>query len=150
MLMTRDRAADDYPDDTLVDMEASAFLGIATRYASSELVQVLKVVSDNREKPHAQVAADQVESLISACLPVADATTAALNQLSAQLDATISVPESPRLTQSQQRLCRDLLRRWQALAGSPFDLDQLPTSLSSRDWLQRLREQVDAQVLRWP
>ena len=54
------------------------------------------------------------------------------------------------LTQSQQRLCRDLLRRWQALAGSPFDLDQLPTSLSSRDWLQRLREQVDAQVLRWP
>jgi len=40
--------SDDYPEGAAVDMEAYAFFNSALRFSDSELVQSLKVVSDNR------------------------------------------------------------------------------------------------------
>jgi len=47
-LQTVDRAMTDYPPVAMVDMEAHAFFGTACRFAPAELVQSLKVVSDNQ------------------------------------------------------------------------------------------------------
>lgn len=48
-VQTGDHVCRDYPAQALVDMEASAFFTTATRFSPSELVQGLKVVSDNSE-----------------------------------------------------------------------------------------------------
>lgn len=44
---TRNQPSTDYHPQQLYDMEASAFFDTATRFSSAELVQVVKVVSDN-------------------------------------------------------------------------------------------------------
>jgi hypothetical protein len=41
----------EYPLDVLYDMEASAFLAATSQYSRPELAQVLKVVSDNLQRP---------------------------------------------------------------------------------------------------
>jgi len=49
--LTLDQASTDYHQDCLLDMEASAFFSTATRFSSAELVQCLKVISDNQHQP---------------------------------------------------------------------------------------------------
>ena len=50
-LHTVDAPVEDYPEDVLYDMEASAFFATAVSFSTAELVHCLKVVSDNRETP---------------------------------------------------------------------------------------------------
>ena len=50
--------------DALYDMEASAFFAIASRFSTGDLVQVLKVVSDNRDKPVSDLKPADVSELI--------------------------------------------------------------------------------------
>ena len=45
--LTLTKSSTDYPAQGLIDMEASAFFNTATRFSSAELVQSIKVVSDN-------------------------------------------------------------------------------------------------------
>ena len=51
VLHTVDAPVEDYPDDVLYDMEASAFFATAVAFSTAELVHCFKVVSDNRETP---------------------------------------------------------------------------------------------------
>ena len=46
-VITYDAPQEQYPDNALCDMEAFAFFSSAVRYSPLELVQVIKVVSDN-------------------------------------------------------------------------------------------------------
>lgn len=48
-LLTRDVGTADYPSNAIVDMEGSAFFNTAVRFAPAELVQAIKVVSDNAQ-----------------------------------------------------------------------------------------------------
>ncbi|RLA09945.1 MAG: hypothetical protein DRQ54_01115 [Gammaproteobacteria bacterium] len=50
-LITVATPAQEYPGDAAVDMEASGFYPTACRFVTGELVQCLKVVSDNRGHP---------------------------------------------------------------------------------------------------
>jgi nucleoside phosphorylase len=48
--LTLNRPGQDYREDVLFDMEASGFMQSALRFSSAELIQVLKVISDNRQR----------------------------------------------------------------------------------------------------
>lgn len=63
-LQTLDRPDLDYTHEGLVDMEASGFFPTACRYSRVELVQVLKVISDNRESTAHGLRAKQVRRLV--------------------------------------------------------------------------------------
>ncbi|MEL0083447.1 MAG: hypothetical protein VW985_10465 [Gammaproteobacteria bacterium] len=54
-LLTLARPAQQYPAVAAVEMEASGFYSTACRFASGELVQCLKVISDNRQQPVEQL-----------------------------------------------------------------------------------------------
>jgi nucleoside phosphorylase len=58
------RAETCYPEDTVYEMEAAGFCKAATRFARPELIQVVKVISDNRAAPSERLTADRVEELI--------------------------------------------------------------------------------------
>jgi len=62
-------------------MEASGFFSTACRYADAELVQVLKVVSDNRETTARGLSAKQVRLLIGGALATLEALLASLEAL---------------------------------------------------------------------
>jgi len=80
-LLTLDRPDPDYRHKGLADMEASGFFSTACRYADAELVQVLKVVSDNRETTARGLSAKQVRLLIGGALATLEALLASLEAL---------------------------------------------------------------------
>ncbi|MFK5923104.1 MAG: hypothetical protein QM496_13065 [Verrucomicrobiota bacterium] len=67
-LLTVDQAGEYPGGDTLVDMEASGFYQIASRFSSRELVQCVKLVSDNAENSWKDLKKGQVGLWIRAQL----------------------------------------------------------------------------------
>jgi hypothetical protein len=63
-LLTLERPDASYPHAGMVDMEASGFFPTACRFSGIELVQVLKVVSDNRRSPVRGLSGKQVRALM--------------------------------------------------------------------------------------
>jgi len=61
-----------YESDALYEMEAAAFCERAARLTTVELIQVLKIVSDNRRTGTLCVSAHQVQSLVEENLPRLD------------------------------------------------------------------------------
>lgn len=63
-LITYQTECNDYPEDALVDMEGSAFFSVAIKFASTECVQSLKVVSDNDQESVERLNATLITQLI--------------------------------------------------------------------------------------
>ncbi len=80
-LRTINTPSTNYPDNTALDMEASSFYSIATRYISSELVQVFKVVSDGPQHAIENLDKRSVSKLISNALPDIEETIDRLKKL---------------------------------------------------------------------
>lgn len=72
-LLTLDRPDTCYEGEGMLDMEASGFFPTACRYSSVELVQVLKVISDNRETAARGLSAKQVHRLMEGTLEILEA-----------------------------------------------------------------------------
>jgi len=64
-LLTLDRPDLSYEQEGMVDMEASGFFPTACRYSRIDLVQVLKVISDNRRNTAHALDARQVRGLMA-------------------------------------------------------------------------------------
>lgn len=119
-----------YPDSSVYDMEASAYYATALRYATGELIQVYKIISDNRENGVDTVAKHAVRESIAAHLPAVESIVAGLSGLAGEVDATRpALPELDHIvdrwhfTVSQQHQLRELLRRWETLTGGEPVLD---------------------------
>ena len=89
---TVDRVEEAYPLDALYDMEASGFFRAASRFATVELVQAQKVVSDNRAQGTTEITARRVEVLIEGSLGVVDELIAGGGALARQLAARRAEP----------------------------------------------------------
>lgn len=64
MVTTVDRPETGYGEETIYEMEAAGFCAAAARLVSAELIQVIKVVSDNAAAPPSGLTAKRVEELI--------------------------------------------------------------------------------------
>jgi adenosylhomocysteine nucleosidase len=106
-----------YPPSQLCDMEASAFYETATRFTSGELIQCLKIVSDNESCPAHNIQPKQVSELISAQLSTIATILTKLTQLAelinppefAQFDQILS---KYHFTVNEQIQFKKLLSRW--------------------------------------
>ena len=119
---TVDRPETAYPENTVYEMEASGFCAAAARFASAELIQVIKVISDNAAAPPDGLTADRVEELIEGrvetVVEIAERTAA----LAEELDARRAPPAGLagflgrwHFTVTQQRRLERLLRRLEVL-----------------------------------
>ena len=70
-----------YDSDSLYDMEAAAFCQRAVTYTPAELVQVLKIVSDNRRTGTLCVSARQVQGLVEQNFPRIDRLISHLHRM---------------------------------------------------------------------
>jgi len=80
-LLTLERPNSGYQHKGMVDMEASGFFPTACQYASTELVQILKVVSDNSETAARGLSAKQVRLLVGGALDILEALLVNLETL---------------------------------------------------------------------
>lgn len=120
-LMTRSKPETTYAVECLYDMEASAFYELAVKFSSSELIHVVKVVSDNLQSPVAGINEDRVEAWITAQL--AGLETLLVN-LKALRQSSAKAPSLPVYAQLLERhhfsvthamKLKNLLQRWQVL-----------------------------------
>ena len=137
--------------DAAYDMEASGFCEAAQRFATSDRVHCLKVVSDNPQSPYQTLNAAKVEALIESQLDTVAQVGEHLRALSQQLHALHADP--PGLTElttrwqftaTQQHQLRGLLVRWQALAPTtPVVNDALLALQSRNEVLAYLQQRLD-------
>jgi len=135
-------------DDAIYEMEAAGFYPAATRFATAELVQVLKVVSDNLQRPPERLTASRVSELVEGALPVVESLIEELRLLSNDVAARLAKPEHLdeflsrwRFTVTQRRQLERLLRRLQALEETATP-NSVAGARSSKEVLSRLREAI--------
>jgi hypothetical protein len=133
-----------YSRDAVYEMEAAAFYPIACRFSTAELVQVVKIVSDNLDNPTTRLTPARVEALVEQRLDIIVALADGIGALAAELGAAEAAPASLEsilerwhFTVSERRHLSRLLRHYQLLYP---DADRWPEDLDAR----RAKD-----VLRW-
>lgn len=138
----------DYPETCLYDMEASAFHEIAMRFSTGELVQCLKIVSDNTANPAEKITPQHASTIVEANLQ----TINALLHKQQRLAETIN-PDQPewysmaceiwRFTHSEKIQLKDISRYWQVVSpDDPPELEQLPKNHSGKQILGWLKVEI--------
>ncbi len=145
----------DYPLSCLYDMEASAFVAICSRFCTSELVQVLKVVSDNQDHPLEHFDVKAAAGLIAHNAPAIASYAAALCELGrgyyqqSEIDGLAEIEQEIlarwHFTSTRKTQLHGLLRRWFALAPAgqkpvPFEFSACSDAAA---FLQQLGRAVD-------
>lgn len=121
-VVTVDRPESRFDAEAAYDMEAAGFVPAALRFSSTELVQVIKVVSDNRKTPWTGLTPRDARELVARGFDAIQTLASRLRELALELvSATAPPPELEayaarfRLTVSERRKLERLLERWRAL-----------------------------------
>lgn len=85
-VITVDSPETEYFANAGYDMEASAFYAAAARHATAELVQCVKVVSDNPDHHIAELTADKVTQLVARQVPAIKAAIVGLKELAVAIE----------------------------------------------------------------
>ena len=140
----------DYPGGAAVDMEAYAFFITANRFSDSEIVQSLKVISDNEEYGIEHLNASKLTELVQNKIADIDAyAQALLNIRPDEFEYDISAIQQMRGTHSQRRQAGELLKKLSALNASQ-EMTELEASLADcshlKEVLPILNQAVDSVV----
>lgn len=136
--------------DTVFEMEAAGFYATASRFATSELIHVIKVISDNQHQAANNISEAFVVELIAARLDIIDQILNLLGQLSTHLDSLISIPdyyeliiEQWRFTQAQRNMLKSCLHRWRVLCPDKNPMHELDGVLQSKDVIRKITHTLD-------
>ena len=144
-LVTVDQPQLSYDEDVAYDMEGSIFFAAVNRFVTAELVQLFKVISDNRESPVAEVTEKRIVGWIEGQLEIIDRLVENLAELSAEYNGLYTLPGEffelaalVRLTASQRVQFESSYRRYHALGGD--DLREMLKLTSIRDGKELLEK----------
>ena len=150
---TVDEPESNYPGIAVYEMEAAGFFGEAVRHSTTELVHVLKIVSDNLHEPLGRVTHKLVESLIRSRLGDIDAVTNIVRSLvedfasrCGNLGPQLSrCREKWHFTTTQDRQLKKLLQRLDTVGyQDPVLLEGLGHLRTADEVLAALRGQLEA------
>ncbi len=148
-LLTLDRPSTDY-EEKMFDMEAAGFYAIASRFATVELIHVLKIISDNEEHPAAKPDESFIEKLIGNHIETMDHLLDKLRLLSLELGAIQKIPEHyPQFierwhfTRYELERLTQLLNRWSVLCPDCDPMTQVVTVHNGKEVLAILSKQLE-------
>ncbi|MBM4208087.1 MAG: hypothetical protein FJ190_08730 [Gammaproteobacteria bacterium] len=137
-----------YPEQALCDMEGSAFYETAVRFSTGELIQCLKIISDNETSPANNIQPQWVSSLIASKLEVINGVVTSLTTIADSInnlnDAGFEyVVTRFRFTINEQLQLKKLLNRWQ-LMDAKENLDDLAdTAKNGREFVKILENAMN-------
>jgi adenosylhomocysteine nucleosidase len=139
------KPCDDYEDGVLVEMEAAGFYETAVKFSSSELIQVVKVVSDNVKSPVSAINESTVAASINSRLSVVDKLISRL--ISIRQPVQMSDLPHPllakyHLTVTNALKLTALLQRWYLLKGIELDVSTANAG-NARELIGWLENQLD-------
>jgi adenosylhomocysteine nucleosidase len=134
--LTLSKPGYDYHEDSLFDMEASGYISSALRFSSAELVQSIKIVSDNRLQQTGRDSA-RVSGLIATQMESVVGLADGLLAIQREQSALIPPPEDWRqlmslahFSQTEQNRLRKL---WSYLRNRGFERETLLRELGAGD-----------------
>ena len=135
----------------VIDMEATGFYATACRFATSELVQVVKIISDNPAHPADRLKPGDLTALVGRQLDALDLFLHRLGRLANELAEVDPLDERQlepylarwRFTASQRRQLEQQLRRWFAHPESPPWPDGIEAATSATEAIRLLAERCD-------
>ncbi|NKB35457.1 MAG: hypothetical protein GKR91_20345 [Pseudomonadales bacterium] len=149
-VVTVDEPEIEYPEDVAYEMEAAGFWDGALKYSTLELVQCLKIISDNKEHSTEKVTKDSILALMASkqaqivdCCNQLQALADAYNGANALGTTYERLLSSVHLTVTQQNQLKRLCQRYAAL-GREEELQQILTHKfqSSKELLTQMNEQI--------
>lgn len=157
-MVTVDRPDLAYRAGEIAEMEASGFYATACRFSTSELVQVVKIVSDNRDHSADRLKPADLTALVGGELDAMDLFLHRLGRLSNELAEADPVEEDHlapylarwRFTATQRRQLEEQVRRWSVWATGPpwpAGVESLPSATAV---IHRLAELCDRRALPLP
>ena len=155
-LLTLDQPDNNYREE-LFDMECAGFFQAASECATLELVQALKIISDNADHPMDGVNPDLVSRLMKQSLPVVEEIMQHLLALS-KLQQRLHDPgpdyhtliRRRHFTVTQQHQLQSLLRKWRALhPGDKALADRLTGKKTATDILRYLQDDLNKAPIRF-
>ena len=108
--------------NVLYDMEASAFYETAVKFSTAELIQSIKVISDNQASPAQNIKSKQVAELIATHVDTFVEIQEQLQGLAKEIEGREPefyqiYSEQWHFTVSQKHRLKELLCRWQVLSN---------------------------------
>ena len=151
-VLTVDRVEEDFEGQWVFEMEAAGFCESAYRFATAELVQCFKIISDNRSVPPRWMSTRQVDELLEARLEDIDALVEATASLARELSPLSADPpgldtllERWHFTVSERRRLQRLLRRWHVLAPETHIFDEkLKRRRTGKEVLGLIQARIEA------
>ncbi|MCF7970774.1 MAG: hypothetical protein K9L22_06360 [Methylococcaceae bacterium] len=151
LITTVSQAQLNYSADMLYEMEASAFYETAIRFSSSELIQCIKVISDNEDNTSSQIKPAQVSEWIKNALPIIENYCQQLTKLASLVQTTdimgyTEIISQWRFSSSEKMQLQSLLNKRALLTScKTLDLTALAPA-TGKAVLNLLRNEIDAQV----
>lgn len=149
-ILTTDQIVTDYTPDTLHEMEASGFYNTAQRFSFSELIQCVKIVSDNKLNSVTKIDAKFATKLIADNINVLKEYSLGLQEIAQQCDQPDSqyiqeqITSTCKFSVTQQRQLQRLLQRYAVIFGQ---WDTLPAEIdnakNATEILGILRDKLD-------
>jgi len=154
-LLTVSKASSFYWENYLHDMEGSAFFETAIRFTSSELIQYLKIVSDNKNYGIEQINPSQVTQLINTSIGSLENLIMELSKLAGEINPVeanlyLQLENRWRLSSSNRRKLKNLLFNWQIITDNSELPIEILNSQTGKEFLLRLEkalEQLDCYSL---
>lgn len=151
-LISYPKAATQYQEDALYDMEASAFYELAMRFSSSELIHCLKLVSDNRQNSIEQIDHNRVTEWVKDALPSLTLLLQRLQQLR-RSQAVVDCEQYRHIfrefhfSATNSVKVKSLLQRWQVLKGEDnqplaWRNSQASNGKEFLSWLERQLDEI--------
>ncbi len=154
-ILSCDKPATDYTD-ALFEMEAAGFYATACRFASSELVHVIKIISDNQQHPAEKMSESFVAELVKEKIAVIIQIAESLSSLANHLDNSNETPdyydqiiEQWRFTHAEKTILKSCLNRWQVLCPDENPMKEIDKSLHGKGVIYQITNKLDAHPIRF-
>ncbi len=154
-ILSCDQPTTDYTD-SLFEMEAAGFYATACRFSTSELIHVIKIISDNQQHPAKEMSESFVAELVKNKLTVIDQIIKSLGLLAQDLESPTGTPnyydlivQQWRFTHAERTLLKSCLNRWHILCPDENPMKEIDKSLHAKQVIYQITNKLDAYPIRF-
>jgi adenosylhomocysteine nucleosidase len=153
-ILSSDKPVTDYdssvPLEPVFEMEAAGFYATACRFATSELIHVIKIISDNQQHPVDKISESFVDNLVKNKLSNIGQILESLCLLANDLESSNETPnyydqiiEQWRFTHAERNMLKTCLDRWHVLCPDENPMEELEGTSRSKDVIHQITDKLD-------
>ena len=154
-VLTVPSVCENYPIDTCCEMEAAGFMSAVNRLTMADNIQVLKIVSDNRDNPVSEITRELIQQLVTENIEGIEQICRALSERlidraprwqGLESSELATIYRNWRFTSAQTQQMRDRVSRWYAITDGEPIIPLLNDCRSADQALVRLGDAISSHL----